>query len=296
VALTGLAIKVWLSARSPLEYAIALQWLARAGLGWVVVVPVLEIVSASGVTALEAGERALFEPGGLWLTELLSSEHRALLAGGEAWLMLSAIALGLLTIPSALVFTAVAAPDMPIVPAARRAVWLAPRFVVIGLAQALAGALCVAPALLSASAVSNASPAWSNEPLQDSLGLAVSAIGFAFAAGLAVVADLTRSALARGCARSFAALRRSLRALPAHGAQLFGGYVLACGLGALTVALAGRATELCRVEQPGALRVLAVLLIHASALLALVVIEVGWTRRVVAASARLEPTFDSGAP
>lgn len=281
------ALRDWLARRSPLERAIVFVYFARVAAGYVVALPVARAVAETNVFALPNGNRALFEPGGLWLFELLFQASTAILAGAKSALVLSVFALLLLSIPSAWLFSAV----MSHAPGSlRQIIWLAPRFAAIGAAQTVVVAFLLAPTVLVASVIGGWVAPASTERTSDLMAFGVLGLGVALAVLLTVLTDLTRAALAQSPTRIALAVTLAIKTFRTGKGQLLGGYVLASGLGVLWIAIASRLTQLAGIEEAGLMRLLLVILIHQSALLGLVFIEAGWISRLSAVlKSRVEP-------
>jgi len=273
----------WLSPRAAFVCALVILWLARALLGLLIALPLFEVVAQSGIVALSQGERALFEAGGLYVLELLADQWSALNGALRASVLFGIFVRVSLTVLVALTFVTARSPGLRLSRALPRAVELVPRFLAIGLVQLLAGALVLAPCLLVAQSLANASPDWSSEPLQDVLALAVIVLGLFVVGILNTVADVTRATLAERPVTLTAALRHTTRVAPGPRARLLSGYVLLCGLGALLVSSAARLVEACHLEREGVWRAAFVMFIHGGVLLGLVALEAAWIRRLCGA-------------
>lgn len=271
-------LRAWSARRSPLQISVLSLWLARVIAASIVTLPLARAVAESGIAGLPKGDRVLFEPGGLWLVELLTAESTALWSGLQASLQLGLLALLLLSVPSALLFATASAP-VELSDAFRSSVRVAPRWLAIGVVQILSSALVITLAALVAQGVTRSISGWLTEPVKDLVFLSVLASGLVLAGLLAIQADLVRVVLVRGLPTG-SALELAYQAFGRARARLLGGYTLAFGLGVLSIAIAARATELCQVEHAGALRVVGVSLIHAGLLLVLVLIEALWIRRL----------------
>lgn len=253
-------------------------WLSRAAAGLAVSLPLFRAVAQGGVGRLAVGDRAIFEPGALWLTELVVAESGALKAGLEASLLLALLALVFLSLPSALLFTT-ASSKIGFAEALRRACAQVPRWLGVGAAQILVSGIILTLAALLASGPSRFLADYAPEPVADAAGLVVLAAGLGATALLAIFFDLVRVALVLN-GRTREALRRALQAFGSAKGQLVGGFVFASGLGVLLIAFGARLTELFAVDRPGALRPVGAAALHAAILLAQVRIEVFWIRRL----------------
>jgi hypothetical protein len=262
-----------LSARSAREIAVAIAFVARSGLGWVVAAPAISAVTALGTGSLETGDRALFAPSGLVLVELLRRGQVVFTASAAPVAMLFGVALLVSALSTALLFSVFSPGEPDLRRALRSALANAPRFALIGCVELVAGGLLVLagraiwPALRESSASSALIP-----------------LAAAFAVGLlalsSIVGDLLRAEITAAERTLRDGLERAIEALRGAPLTLAGGYVLATGLGALGVALAARGVELVRVELEGAWRVVLAFLFHQAALLLLTLIQSRWAGRL----------------
>jgi hypothetical protein len=262
--------------RFPRTVALLCAAALRSLLGWVVAFPIVATLSALGVGSLAGGDRALFAPSALLLVETLRVGEVALFAAAQTSLFLWLLCALVQAFPTALVFAAFA--DLPrdgAEPAFRRALALTPRFIALGAVDCGLCALTFGLGFLAWPAATSASG-------DAGYGLAALLIGWAvlLSAAISIFVDLARlSSLDRETtlrrAVDEAALRFRKRWL-----SLFSRYLLASGAGAFCVAAAARATELCRVEEPGALRVALVFALHQAVLIALTGIQCVWVQRL----------------
>lgn len=252
-------------------------WLSRSLLGWLASLPFVASVAASGVDALYAGDRALFEPGGLFLAELGRASGPLLRATLSTTWPFLLLALALRTLPHGALF------HHALVPTSRaRAAFgaAAGRFVplvTVALAELAAKLLLVIVVFL----VERLLTEGHTEALRRAALLLCAGLLGAGLVGVGVVSDVRRALLfsepeLRGVAAS--ATSDHLRA---HALPLAGAYLLRSGLGVLAIAVAARLVELVDVGRPGSWRVLAVLLVHQATLALLTVLDARWVRRVV---------------
>jgi hypothetical protein len=267
----------WLrTLRSPLTRAWLLNFAARSLLGWVVALPVIGAVSASGLGALPESDRALFEPPGFWLLELVLQAYRVLGASVRTSAIYWLFALAIQSVPTALLMAVAAAPDASFAENVGRAWRSAWRFAAIGLLELLVGALLLL--LASVAAEFAQSSRTDNERWAVFGPVAVGIVVLAVFVLVAVFFDASRSASLFSGLRASAAQALSL--LRVRGLELAASYFWFLAAGVLVVAGAARLSEVVDVGRPGALRVAGVLLLHQLALLALSGIEALWVRRL----------------
>lgn len=278
------ALRTWLAKRSSFELAVGVSYAARAFAGVLVAMPLVRSVGQSGVTVLGDGERVLFRPGGLHLLELVRDHGPSLTAAFQTSLVLAALALAVLTLPSALLFTT--AEPSPTSEggfgsALRRALELAPRFVWLGLLELVSHAVVVFIAAFVFTLWVSGAPAWPTSLARDVVaGSVVGLAALVTVATVAIAFDVARARLARDDTRVLSALKAALRAVRRDFRALFAGYVFFAGVSALLVALAARVSAMARVEEPGAMRVIAVVLAHQATLVGLVILHAAWVRRI----------------
>lgn len=268
--------------RSSLGYVHLINWLSRVVLGWLVALPLISAAGASGIALLPQADRALFEAGGLWLVELAFRETHALLAGLRASLILGLAALLLRTPVSALLFTASHEPKATLSVAFRRGLGLFPRFVGLSLLELGGRAVLLVFAMLLAHGL-EALPRPQNEMLAEWPSLATALLGLLLLAALSIFFESCRAVSAAlpklRLGGTFAAAARSTRE---HAFEWAGSSALYVGVYALVLATSARAVEALDVGQAGALRVVAVAVVHLAVLLGLCWLQGAWVRRVLA--------------
>lgn len=264
---------------------ISLVWLSRAGLGWLVALPLIAVVNASGVPNLLLGDRALFEPGGLWLAELLRVGAPELVATLRSCWPFFALALAVSVLSKGVLLEQTLDPFASLRAVLRGAsskltrllglsvVELLVKLVLLGALLSLLGAL---ERLLP-----TANEAWRDSPTALCAALALLGLGV-----LGVLADVQRVLFFRRPQLRATALQETWSLAARHARLLGSGYLLRVGLGALSLAASARLVELIDVSRAGALRVLSVLLVHLGELLLLTLLEAGWLARVSACAAQ----------
>jgi hypothetical protein len=263
--------------QSTLALALVSHFVSRSVLGWVVSFPLIATVAALGTGALEHGDRALFAPSGLHLLDLLLHGASSFLAAGYSAFLLLLLASLLHTLPTALLFAALAHPDGDYRSALRRAAGKLPRFLGLGALELALLGFGAGVAWFAWAALRPSQAEW-----RTFFDVAAGGLALALLAATTIGADLARVASMKADASFFDALQQAFAWLKQRGLELAGGYVLASGVGALAVALAARGVGLCQVERAGALRVLGALVLHQAALGLLTLIQAAWTRRLYA--------------
>jgi hypothetical protein len=251
----------------------------RALLGWFVALPIVQAVEQSGIGLFEHGDAVLFQPGGFHLLELVREQTAGLRAGLETSGFLALSALILLAVPQALLFAR--APNTRHEHGGSvHVLSVLPRFLGAGVLEALGVALVGVVFAITSAAVAASFDASTSEPARDLARLAVLLPGLCAAALIAILTDIVRLELVRGPTRLLGALPAAIDDLRGALGPLLGGFTLASGSSALLLALGARGAELCRIEEPGAFRVVLVTLLHQGVLFALVTIEALWVRRL----------------
>ncbi|MGC4088827.1 MAG: hypothetical protein QM756_13185 [Polyangiaceae bacterium] len=262
-------------------------WLFRSALGWLLGLPFMALVGASGVGGLEGGDRNLFEPGGLWFSELLLKSSASLGATFRAWFPYLVLALAVRTLPQGALFAHANQPGSPkeALRAAAARFW--PLLAIFG-AEFAAKALSVLLSLLLAQGVGDL-PLSSSEALRDLPSLAAVLLGGVALGLCTLLADTRRALLFQRPLLGGVAFQQVLSVALPRSKQLAAGYVARLGLSLLIVAVAARMVELCDVSRPGAFRVVLVLLLHQGALFGLTWLEAAWAARVQDACAAQPP-------
>ena len=255
--------------------AILLDYVARGGAGLLLAAPLTAAVAASGIAAFPEGDRLLFQPGGLLLVEVARAVWSLLPP-----LATSSIAVGTLLgvallVPRATLLTALAEGDRGTLPTfLARALTRVPALLALEgfalLAQALAWSLAFA-----ASGLVHGAP-WGGSPRSDYLALSVVGLGGLLAVGLGVVRDLSSAALACGAEHSRSALRAGLMCFARSPGTAFARWLGPALLGLSLVSASALAVGELDVGRAGTLRLVAVVLAHQGAALALTLCRASW--------------------
>jgi hypothetical protein len=253
-------------------------WLLRALLGWLVALPFIALVSSSGIGTLVQGDRALFEPGGLWLAELGRVSLPALGATiGTCWPYLLA-ALALRVVPDAALIQHALEPESAVRPSLRAALHAFKRLLALSACELALKALLLAVVFMVAGALGQSS----NDTLRRFAPVIATLLGALALGAVSVLADARRALCFVEPELGFG-LAPTWNIAQTHALGLSASYLFRCGLGALAIACAARLAELIDVSRPGALRVVCVLLVHQAVLLSLTGLHYLWARRVAGA-------------
>lgn len=258
------------------------NWLTRAALGWLVALPLICAVGASGLGALPQADRALFEAGGLWLVELFFREMHALSGGLRAGVLLAVAALVLRIPVTALLFASTVDPKASLSLAFRRGLSRFPRFLGLFVLELLGRVLVLGFTLLTARALESLGPHPANEALADLVPSLAYVLGFLLFSWLSAFHECCRAVSMAAPKLPFGgALSEASRLVRASLIELTGAFVLYVGVSALLLAAGARGVETLDVSRPGALRVAGAFAAHQAALFALGLLQMLWLRRVV---------------
>lgn len=272
--------------RAPRRQALLVTYATRAVAGWLVALPLVGAVSASGVSALPNADRVFFEPGGMFLLELLYREHRGLTAALYSSLWLLCFAWLARAKTTALLFAGTHEPTLSA--AAARALRELPRFLgLAGLEIVLKGLLCAGALLAFELTESNSGPTSLLTSATQTVLLLVTAT---LLISIAVLGDACRAELLRSPRPAFiSTLEAASATLARSGLSLVSGWLLWFGTSACLVAVVARVSERLDVGQAGAWRVLLVLGLHQLVIFGLCVAQARWIDRVVALSGVSRP-------
>jgi hypothetical protein len=270
-----------LGPRSAWGNVLLLNWLTRVTLGWLVALPLITAVGASGLGALPQADRALFEGGGLWLVELAFRETHALSGGLRAVALLGLAALALRTPITAVLFFAAFDAKATLSVASRRALGGFRRFLGLSVLELLGRALLLTLTVLAAHALESIShPA--NEALAELAPLASYLLGLLLLAGFAIFCDCCRAVSVQSPRLGLGAVLADASSFfRACALQLLGSYLFYVGFSVLLLSLGARLVEALDVGRAGALRVVGVCLVHQNALLGLCLLQWLWLRRLM---------------
>jgi hypothetical protein len=268
--------------RSALGVAIGVTYLTRLLVALLASFPLIAAVGASGILEFEPGDGKLFEPGGLYLLELLLRERAVLveLVAPTAALLAFGALLGVL--PEWLLLRALA-PEAP----ASEGASVSRGLVRLG---ALAGASWVARGLLAivTGALAMTARSFFVSARDERLALlptgVVALLGLFGWACLSVLHDLAAMEVAIGGAPPLAAVERALLAARRHARALavrYLGWAVASGAVLLAGAAAASAFD---VTAGGSLAPSGALLLHQLALLGHVGLHAAWLSSALAAT------------
>jgi hypothetical protein len=274
----------WPSRRSTsVGAAILITYGYRSGMAWLLAVPYVNAVNASGLMSFPEGDRKLFEGGGLFLMELLQSQRHVLgaaLASTAGLLLLLAFGgIG----PEWLLLRALGKARPAAAPHAGRDLT---RLALLGALTWLVRALALGVTLMLALTVRSYFAAAEDERIPDLSFLAVAGCGVLVQAGISLLHDLASAAVvgvelnvSRASGLAFAGLRRGWPALSAR----YGAYALVQGL--LVIGCAGLVAAL-DVSRAGTWRSISSLALHQLSVLLLIATRSYWLSRALRAVAR----------
>jgi hypothetical protein len=262
----------------PFWRTLAAVWLFRALLGWLLALPFIAAVADSGVGRMLEGDRALFEPGGLFLAELGRSSGSIVGATLSTTWPYFVAAFALRTVPQGALLQQALAPSSSVRNALGAAWARLTSLVTLAVAELVAKLVVVVLVLL----VERSAPQGAAGELVRRLalvpGAALLGVGLF---GLSVFADVRRGLFFADPELSGAALGPTWDQLRAHALPLFGGYLLRTGMSVLAIAAAARLVEWIDVGRAGGWRVLSVLCVHQAALVLITWLDAQWARRVM---------------
>lgn len=183
-----------MTARSRLRLdLVGALYLARLGFAALIALPLASALVSPGVSALPAGDAALFAPGGLYLVETLRLALPALTSAlpVAGWLLALASVLGALPV-GALLFAA-HHPEEGVLRCMQRALGHLPRLLLLGGIGLLGQALILVFATVGAGGLRSALTAGSGAPVGDFAALAVVLLGIGSAAVMGLWCDLARA-------------------------------------------------------------------------------------------------------
>jgi hypothetical protein len=272
------------SRRSALGVAIGVTYLTRLLVALLASFPLIAAVGASGILEFEPGDGKLFEPGGLYLLELLLRERAVLveLVAPTAALLAFGALLGVL--PEWLLLRALASPTpTPTAEGASLSRGL-PRLGALAVGSWVArGVLAFVTGALVMTARSFVVSARDERLALLATGI-VLLLGLVGWGCLSVLHDLAAIEIAVGGAPPLAAVERALLAARRHARALavrYAGWALASGAVLLAGAAAASAFD---VTAGGSLAPTAALLLHQLALLGQVGLHAAWLSSALAAT------------
>ncbi|MFZ5891536.1 MAG: hypothetical protein ACOY0T_10835 [Myxococcota bacterium] len=256
-------------------------WLGRSALGWLLALPLIGIIGASGVSQGLEADRALFEAGGLWLAELVRLTANELTSTSAACWPYLLLAVAVRAVLQGMLLAQMRAPESGPAQSLRAALGELWTLLAIAGCEIVGKGLWIVIIALIAGAIADAGMVH-NEAWRSLLPLLVAAIGSLGFGALGIAADVRRAVLFEFREIRGAALRTVLDVVSEHAKLLASGYTLRAGIGALILACVARLVELVDVSQSGAWRVVSVLGLHQAALLSLTLLDALWLRRISA--------------
>lgn len=261
--------------------AVGFDYVLRALFGVVLALPLAASVAATGITHFPAGDRLLFEPGGLLLVDATRALFAELVPLANAGVVVAFVLMLVMLLPYGVVLSACA----PGAPRAGAEVWgracacLPSLLSLKGLTLAAQALALLFTATVSAPV--RAAMAGETSRRADLAALVAGLVGLALVLGLGLLRDLASAAAVQGGIGSRPALVTALEVLVrTPGAALRPASLAALGAGAAVsgAALVAGALD---VSRPGAFRVVLVFAVHQAALLALSVCRAYWLGRAL---------------
>jgi hypothetical protein len=254
--------------------AVLFEFACRGAAGLVLAAPITAAVAASGLGAFPEGDRLLFEPGGLLLVEVARASWHWLGPLANASLLTLAVVSLALSVPAALLWVTSAEEDDASPPVLfSRACALVPSLLALEgvafLGQILTLCLGFAAAGWFRSGLENpvAGDRWALLPLACAALLAL---------GLGIVRDVASASVTCGAPNARSGLRAALAVVAGAPGTLLTRWLRAALAALALVAAVAGAVGAVDVGRPGALRVVAVAVLHQSVVLALSVFRAGW--------------------
>lgn len=250
---------------------------ARAAGALALAAPVTAVVAASGIGNFPAGDRLLFERGGLLLAEVARASWALLPPFAVSSCIVGAFVYAALALPQALVWTALGEETPDPVPAfLGRACARVPAYFALAALGFLAQILVLTLGLTAAGLLHGKS-SW-NAMYADLGALAALAFAGAFALLLGVVRDVAGATVACGLTDSKSALRAGLSVVLKRPLALAGRFLGPTALALVLAALVALATGALDVGRPEGSRFLAVAVLHQLVALGVTVCRTLWLK------------------
>ncbi len=261
--------------------AIALVYLLRLLVAWIVVSPIARALSSVVARNHPRGDAILFEAGGLELIESLRLSSTVLASEIKGALLIGTVLGALSLIPAAALFAALAEKE-PTGPAQwiRRGVELFPRFLLtFGARLFCQGVLLGAGAIALTRLARHFGSSWS-EPRADLAGVTLGLVVLLPVCALGVYEDLVRGEMMKNAPLAVA-LRRAVQIARSRPLALAGPWLLIAACSITLPLLAAPLVGLLDVSQPGVSRLIGVTVVHQLVVLCLVVLRALWLAVVV---------------
>ena len=255
--------------------AILATYAFRLSAAWLLALPVVHTIGASGISSFPEGDRKLFEAGGFYLLEVLQREQTTLAAhlSAAAWLLLPLSFAGLGFDWLQLRALRRAPPSEAL---SSEAAWALPRLALLGALTWLVRAVLLVAVLALAMTVRSYFVAVEDERIADLIFLAVAALGLSSQLGVSVLRDVIGASLiVRHTGRREACLR-GLGVLRRRPLSLFTRYA-STGIATLAVlAICAAAVAQLDVSRAGAWRTGLSVAMHQTALLLTILLRTYW--------------------
>jgi hypothetical protein len=261
--------------------AISVDLAARMFAGFLLALPLYSAVSASGIGHFEGGDRLLFQPGGLYLTELTRLLFSALVPlGNTALVTVTALSLVLLLPHGALLAALADREQQPYAVQLGRAARSFPALVALsGLTLIAQGMLLVFFSGVAGAARRGFSD--SAPPVSDGVALAILALGGLVVLTLGVARDVCRAAAVVENSDGRGALRNGLLALKRRPGAAVRGYLAPATAGLALFGLGALVAGWLDVSERGGFRLPLVALLHLTVLAGLALCRAHWLASAV---------------
>jgi hypothetical protein len=254
--------------------AVFFEYASRAAAGLVLAAPFTAAVAATGIGAFPEGDRLLFEPGGLLLVEAARASWTLFAPLVTSSLVTLALASVALSLPQALLWTAVAEDTPSPFP-----VWLGRAGTRLPSFLALVGLGFLGQVLVCTLGL--AATGFLRRTVPDPIHADLWALGSVAVAGLValtlgVLRDVSSAAVACGAPDARAGLRAAVEVVFRGPGAAFARWVKPAVLALTLVVVAAAAVGVLDVSRPGALRLTVVFAVHQAVLLALGFCRAAW--------------------
>ena len=272
--------------RRPLEVTIYFASHVTAAL--VLALPTTALVAGTGVGRFPEGDRLLFQPGGVVLTEVVRAITPALSAQAVSSLVVATLVSVLLLLPHAALLVSLSAVREPQAAVWGRAVGHLPSLVWLSGVALLAQAIMAFGMLTLAGTLRDALGSVTTRTA-DLAYVAVLALALLATVAIGLVRDLGRAAAVTGSPDSKTALLHGLRAFARTPGRSLLGWGAPAAAGLALVAVGAILTSALDVARPGTWRVAVVALVHQAIAYALCFCRAFW----LSASIAIVKTGDS---
>jgi hypothetical protein len=256
---------------------LVILWLVRLVAGWIISLPTLSAIAATGIGNFPEGDALLLEPGGIVLAEVARLALPGLRTALPASLVLLLIALmsGLVALSALLVALSFEG-RLELSEWLGRALEHLPSLTLLmGLTLVVQGILAGAIALISALTVTPLLKT-SNEAVRDLASLAVVALAIGIVLAVGVLQDLARAAIVRNGGGLVSSLGLALRLIRQRPGSVALGWTLPAVCSVATVLAGAAVVGALALERPDAWRLWFAFAVHQAAIFVVVVLRASW--------------------